>query len=308
MPWEHDFRAIVESLHDGLYFVDRDRRITFWNKAAERITGYSAREVMGRPCSDNILMHVDPWGTQLCLSLCPLAATMGDGVSRVAEVYLRHKDGQRVPVSVRTTAMRNEAGEIEGCIELFTDLSSGEALRLQLEEMKRLALLDHLTQLPNRRCLESKLEAHLTEIKSSQATLGLLYLDIDHFKAFNDRYGHDAGDQVLRSVANTLKGAVRPFDTVGRWGGEEFLGLFPNADYHRLRGIAERLRMLVEHSRVDTPHGPLGTTVSLGGVIATPQDEATSLLTRADSLMYLSKQGGRNRIAVEDRSTVHSRI
>lgn len=218
MQWEHDFRAIVESLHDGLYFVDRDRQITFWNRAAEQITGYSAEEVLGRRCSENILMHVDPWGTQLCLNLCPLAATMTDGLSRVAEVYLHHKDGQRVPVSVRTTAMRNKEGEITGCIELFTDLSSGEALRLQLEEMKRLALLDPLTQLPNRRCLESKLEAHLTEARGSGSCFGLLYLDIDHFKVFNDLYGHDVGDQVLRSVANTLKGAVRPFDTVGRWG------------------------------------------------------------------------------------------
>ena len=302
MQWEHDFRAIVESLHDGLYFVDRDRRITFWNKAAERITGYSSQEVMGRHCADNILMHVDPWGTQLCLNLCPLSATMADGLSRVTEVYLHHKDGQRVPVSVRTTAMRNEAGEITGCIELFTDLSSGEALRLQLEEMKRLALLDPLTELPNRRCLESKLGAHLSEIQGSEASFGLLFLDIDHFKEFNDLHGHEVGDQVLRSVANTLKAAVRPFDTVGRWGGEEFLGIFPNADSRRLLGIAERLRMLVQHARVDTPHGPLGATVSIGGVVATPQDEASSLLGQVDSLMYLSKQRGRNRVSVENRA------
>jgi diguanylate cyclase (GGDEF)-like protein len=168
--------------------------------------------------------------------------------------------------------------------------------------MKRLALLDPLTQLPNRRFLESKLEAHLTEARGTGASFGLLFLDIDHFKEFNDLYGHDVGDQVLCSVANTLKGAVRPFDTVGRWGGEEFLGLFPNADSHHLLGIAERLRMLVQHSRVDTPHGPLGATVSLGGVIAAPQDEASSLLTRADSLMYLSKQGGRNRVSLENRA------
>jgi diguanylate cyclase (GGDEF)-like protein len=107
---------------------------------------------------------------------------------------------------------------------------------------------------------------------------------------------------VLRSVANTLKGAVRPFDTVGRWGGEEFLGIFPNADYVRVQGIAERLRMLVQHSRVDTPHGSLGATVSLGGVVATPENEASSLLGRADSLMYVSKQAGRNRVSMEDRA------
>ena len=117
------YHAILDNLYDGVYFVDRDRKITYWNKGAERITGYPAAEVVGSRCFDNILMHVDGHGTLLCKELCPLAATMLDGVERTADVYLQHKDGHRVSVNVRITPLRNEGGAVTGGVEVFTDNS-----------------------------------------------------------------------------------------------------------------------------------------------------------------------------------------
>ena len=123
MELEKDsYERIIENLHDGLYFVDRDRVITYWNKAAEQISGFTANEVVGKSCSDNILTHVDSEGNSLCTGECPLAATIVDGNPREAEVYMHHKGGHRIPVSVRVSILTDRDGIIIGGIELFTDI------------------------------------------------------------------------------------------------------------------------------------------------------------------------------------------
>src|SRR5512137_673888 len=150
MPTEDLYRAIVENMHDGLYFVDRERRITYWNKGAERITGYSAAEVVGTSCADNILVHVDALGRLLCQGSCPLIATMADGAAHETEVFLHHKMGHRLPVWVRTSPLHDARVGFAGAVEIFTETSSRQALQAQVEELKKLALVDALTSLPNR--------------------------------------------------------------------------------------------------------------------------------------------------------------
>ncbi len=299
MPSEELYRDLVENMHDGIYFVDRERRITYWNKGAERITGYAAVEVVGKSCADNILVHVDAIGRQLCKGSCPLVASMADGAPHEAEVYLHHKRGHRLPVWVRTSPLPAADGSFTGAVEMFTDISSRQALAQQVEDLKKLALIDPLTGLPNRRHLETQLHARLEELRRSGVGFGLLFMDIDHFKQVNDRCGHDAGDQTLITVANTLSFSVRPFDLVCRWGGEEFAGIFPHTDAATLQGIAERLRVLVAHSRVNTGIEGLSVTVSVGGTLAKAEDSAAALVKRADTLMYASKSGGRNRVTVD---------
>ncbi|HSO59854.1 MAG TPA: sensor domain-containing diguanylate cyclase [Desulfobacterales bacterium] len=298
MPSNDLYRDIVENMHDGVYFVDRERRITYWNKGAERITGYAAAEVVGKSCADNILVHVDAIGRQLCKGSCPLVAAMADGAPHEAEVYLHHKQGHRLPVWVRTSPLPAADGSFAGAVEIFTEIRSRQALQEQVEELKKLALVDTLTGLRNRRHLETQLHARLEELRRSGIGFGLLFLDIDHFKQFNDRHGHDVGDQVLTIVANTLSLSVRPFDIMCRWGGEEFAGIFPHTDAATLEAIAERLRILVAHSRVNTGSAMLTVTVSIGGCLAKVEDSAASLVKRADTLMYASKADGRNRVTI----------
>jgi PAS domain S-box-containing protein len=151
MSLEKDsYERIIENLYDGLYFVDRDRVITYWNKGAERISGFTADEVVGKSCADNILTHVDSQGNSLCTGMCPLAATIADGKLREAELYMHHKDGHRIPVSVRVSTLTDKDGIIIGGVELFTDISNQEATKLRVKELEKLALLDNLTQLANR--------------------------------------------------------------------------------------------------------------------------------------------------------------
>jgi diguanylate cyclase with PAS/PAC sensor len=121
------YKKLLDEMYDGVYFVDRQRRIMYWNRGAERISGYSADEVIGRFCGDNLLRHVDACGRRLCTGMCPLAAAMHDGQPRQAEVILHHKQGHRVPVLVRVTPIRDAQGAIIGALEVFSDNSRQKA-------------------------------------------------------------------------------------------------------------------------------------------------------------------------------------
>jgi diguanylate cyclase (GGDEF)-like protein/PAS domain S-box-containing protein len=294
-----DFAGVVDHLHDGLYLVDRERRIIYWNAAAERITGFTAAEVLGRSCADNILIHVDADGNALCTGLCPLAATILDRAPREAGVFLHHKMGHRVPVTVRVTPLFNRQGALLGGVEMFSDTSSVEALRQRVVLLERLSLIDPLTQLPNRRYVQSELESQLAMLRRSGVPFSVALLDIDHFKRFNDDFGHDVGDLALQTVASTCSANVRPFDVFGRWGGEEFVGVFPNADAHTLEWIGLRLCRMVRHSRIECGAEHRVITVSVGATAAGASDSVASLLRRADTLMYASKQQGRNRLTTD---------
>jgi len=290
------YRDLLEQIHDGVYFVDTERRILFWNRGAERITGFARQEVSRRFCHDNILRHVDDKGTALCRNGCPLLKTIQDGEPREAEVFLHHRDGHRVPVLVRVTPLRDAAGEITGAVELFNDNSSRQIYSERIRELEDLAPLDPLTRLANRRFLEDHLEQQIKEIDRYRLSTGLLFLDIDHFKLFNDRYGHDCGDLVLKTVARTLSGNVRGLDVFGRWGGEEFIGVLRNVDKNALRHAAEKFRTLIAASSIDWQGEPLSVTASFGATLLNGQDTPSSALQRVDRLMYLSKEGGRNRV------------
>ncbi len=158
---------LLDSLYDGVYFVDRERKITYWNHGAEQLTGYPRDEAVGRHCFDNFLVHVDGEGCALCFGGCPLAATIADGQRREAEIYLRHKLGHRLPVSVRATPIRDSAGNIVGAVEVFNDISAKKTVERRASELERLAFRDVLTGLPNRRYIELKVEQAIRQYRSS---------------------------------------------------------------------------------------------------------------------------------------------
>lgn len=288
------FKHIVDSLHDGLYLVDRERIITYWNPAAEAVTGFTAAEVVGKSCQENILTHVDSKGNSLCSGLCPLAQTMVDGENQEAEIYMHHKDGHRIPVSVRTSVLKDQEGNIVGGVELFTDISSLKANEMRVKELEKMALLDSLTRLANRNYIERELHNRFEEWKRHQVSVGILFMDIDHFKQINDTYGHDVGDQILKAVANTFISNARPFDLYGRWGGEEFIALLRNVSAEELVRVGDRMRMLVEKSYLMEKGRKVRVTISIGATLIQDKDTAKELVKRADSLLYRSKEAGRN--------------
>jgi diguanylate cyclase (GGDEF)-like protein len=178
-----------------------------------------------------------------------------------------------------------------------------EALLLSLALAERLrsfehdALIDPLTSLTNRRGLEQAMAIEFAVAARTQAPYSVLVLDVDNFKAFNDRYGHLAGDRALKTVAASLGGALRQIDCAARFGGEEFVALLPATDLNGAIALGERVREAVRAQGVQHPDGIGGVlTVSVGAACAQPGESAEALLARADTALYWAKNQGRDRV------------
>jgi len=298
MHMEELYLNIINNLRDGVYFVDTDRRIKFWNKAAEEITGYSAHEMVGRSCQDSMLNHIDEEGRPLCIIGCPLFATIIDGKQRKTRVFVRHKSGHRIPILVNVFPMEQD-GKIIGAIEIFTQDSPTVYEDKLVEHLSGIAMHDALTSLPNRRYLESFLEYRLNEYKRFGKLFAVLFADIDDFRVFNNEYGHDVGDAVLKSIATSIKKSVRSNDLIGRWGGEELVGIYSIVKPYDASIIAEKFRQLIANTEVPHEGENLRVSVSVGITVVRDADTVDSIMGRADKLMYQSKQTGKNKVTAD---------
>ncbi len=183
-----------------------------------------------------------------------------------------------------------------------TDLDSAAGLQALLDALCTLSSRDALTGLANRRQFDLALAAEMDRVARAGEEALLLLLDIDHFKRVNDRYGHPAGDEVIRAVARTLGECVRPMDTAARVGGEEFGIILPSCSPASGQAVAERIRLRVEAQPVRVAPGvDLWVTVSVGGAFAAPWVRSTPAMwvERADQQLYGAKAGGRNRTHLE---------
>lgn len=293
------YKKILDNLYDGIYFIDRDKKIIYWNKGAEKHTGYRAEDVIGKHCWDNILMHVDESGTTLCNGSCPISQSISDGRLREVDLYLHHKEGHLVPVSMRIAPLRDDdAQHIVVAVEIFSENAPKFSLHQRLQELKGLALLDAVTGIGNRRNIEMTMKGRLEELNRYGWPFGVLFIDIDNFKLVNDRYGHDIGDRVLKMVSKTVANTLRPFDSVGRWGGEEFIAVIVNVNTENLSAVAERIRLLVEKTGIAIDSETVTATVSIGAALAQQDDNESDLIKRADALMYKSKAAGKNCVSI----------
>ncbi len=292
------FRAMIDNLHDGAYFVDRDRRIVYWNKSAEELTGYASEEVVGRTCDDEIRMHVDEEGKNLCTDMCPITETLEDGELREAELFLHHKSGHRVPVAIRVAPVRDRKGEITGAVEVFSENSALVTARARISELESTATLDPLTRLPSRRCIEQELTSRVDELARFGRTFGVVSVRVDRMEELNGAFGRDIGDDVLRMVGNTLLYNSRPFDVIGRWGGAEYVGTVVGVERDGLIKVAERLRALVGKSTLPLEDRTVSVTVSVGAVMAEWGDTVDVLIDRAGQMMHRSRGRGRDRVTI----------
>lgn len=295
------YKKILDNLYDGVYFCDFSRKITYWNRAAEKMTGYKAEEITGTHCWDNVLTHVDENGENMCKHEdCPAMKAMRDKQMVEKEIYLKHKEGYRIPIVTRVSPILTEDGKVEGAVEIFSDNSAKLAAFQKIEKLEELAFIDQLTGVGNRRYSEIKIGAKLEEIRryAWAHDFGVLFLDIDHFKIFNDNYGHEVGDAVLKMVAKTMFANIREEDFVGRWGGEEFVLTISAVGNKELYGIAEKIRKLVASSNFQHNGETLHVTISVGATLAKRGEEIETVVKRADALMYEAKEGGRNNVVI----------
>jgi len=179
-------------------------------------------------------------------------------------------------------------------------LISRMSTRIERSEhaLQVLATTDPLTEIPNRRTVLQRLEEEIARAERLTDVVGVIELDIDHFKRVNDAYGHPAGDQVLREVAKRITYALREYDVAGRIGGEEFLIVAPAMDTESLATLAERLRACTKGVPIVHGAAEIAVTVSVGATLSLPGDTAEMLFARADTALYKAKEAGRNRFEI----------
>ena len=178
-------------------------------------------------------------------------------------------------------------------IDLQTDLLKAR------EELRERANKDLLTMLPNRSAIQEVLEYELTRCHRDQRTVGIILLDIDHFKKVNDTYGHFAGDAVLRETAARLRSNIRKYDQVGRYGGEEFLCVIPNCDLSQAMLQAERMRVRLNSKVMAVDGVELHVSASFGVTVSDGSERSADVFVRvADEALYRAKAGGRNRVSI----------
>jgi diguanylate cyclase (GGDEF)-like protein len=244
----------------------------------------------------------------------PHTATAGDELTLTCEVH---------PISSGTLSCLPlmSRGEPIGVIHLeraggFDDEAIRTAMRLAeqlalalsnlrlMRKMEAQAMTDPLTGLANARFFDPLLERSLSAAERDHTSVGLLALDLDHFKTFNDRFGHPAGDEALRTFARTLRANLRASDTAARMGGEEFEVALHDTDLAGAATVAEKIRAAVEQSPVEIAPGRFEhVTVSIGvAASATHGSDRLTLMKVADQALYSSKGGGRNRVHVANRT------
>src|SRR5210317_385077 len=214
---EMNYNDLITQLFEGVYIVDSKRKILFWNGGSEALTGYKREEVVNKYCFHNILDHVDENGVNLCHNGCPLHKTLETGEIQENNVFLRHKKGHRVPVSIRTMPLFDPNGNITAAIEVFHDNRMHDDVMTENRRLQLMLIKDELTDDYNRRYIKHQIQAMIHEYDTFQSSFAILFIDIDHFKQVNDTYGHNIGDQVLKTVAATIQNTIRKDDILGRW-------------------------------------------------------------------------------------------
>lgn len=286
---------MLHQAFEGVYFIDRKFVVTFWNESAERISGIPADEMIGHIFTDSILKPVDQEGNPITEERSSVKMSMLDGKIREKEGYIRHRNGHLVPVLLRTVPVKKFT-KILGVMEAFVDISARQEIQSVAERYKELAFTDNLTGLFNRRYIEDFIQSRLDDFRRLAVPFCVLFLDIDHFKAFNDQYGHEMGDEVIKMVGNSCSMMIRSSDIFGRFGGEEFVSVLTGSNEQNMFVIAETMRTIVENTGLRSNDDALKVTISIGATIARTEDTVESLIKRADDLLYTSKESGRNKV------------
>jgi len=283
---EEQLENITRTARDAIIMSDEKGRTSFWNPAAEKLFGYTREEVTGKELHRLLVPPEEDYRQYWeALQLFQISGKSND-TGKTIEMKARHKNGNYLDVELSINALQHKDGWHS--VAVVRDIRERKQLE---EELRFLSVTDALTNVYNRRYFTKKLKEEIDRARRSGGKFSLIMLDTDHFKSINDRFGHNAGDRVLKNIAEMIQNRIRKTDYLARWGGEEFIILLPDTPVDEAAGLAEVLRE--ELNCMDLP-GVDRVTASFGVAGFRPEDTADTLLQRADDLMYEAKSAGRN--------------
>ena len=281
------------SISDAVITANRDRRVTYMNAAAERLTGWSHAEAQGRALTE--LLQIAPQSDEPSIIVQLERVIAGESVSGAANgVLLRTRNGLETPVHERAAPLRDRNGESFGIVLVLRDITHERALAARLQHQ---ATHDSLTGLTNRREFESRLAVAIEDQRATGREYSLLYFDLDQFKIINDTCGHAAGDELIRQVAWLVGAQLRASDVLARLGGDEFGALLPDCPAVDAMVLAERIRRRIADLRFRWQDRIFVVNASIGALaLGEALPTVSETLSAADQACYLAKDNGRNRV------------
>lgn len=287
------YESIIGNFNDGVYCVDLERRIFYWSKTAERITGYTAEEMIGKCCFDSHLDHVDIGRRPLCNLMCPLVGTMFDGKRRQEQVFLKHKEGHRVPVIVHTYPLY-KGDTLIGATEIFQEYLLPSMNDERIDGIMSMPMHDPLTGLATSGNLNMVLNHEMDMYHRYKQAFLVVMVDLDHFDAFNEHYGKENGDELLRKISTALSDNIRGQDIAGRWQADRFMLIFSNAFLNDQDSICEKILRWVNGCAVTIDGLQMHVTASVGSAAVRVDDNVSDLVGRCEKLLFEAKNAGGN--------------
>lgn len=289
--------GVLASMGDALICTDETRAITFMNARAEVLSGWSVEDATEQPIETVFALRQDDGAL---LRDDPLVNCIRTAISQVSEkgYCLKTRKGDLRPIGFSVALIKSAMGDQHGLVVIFNDVSEARAEEARLAH---LATHDVLTGLPNRAYFLTALDELLKNVKTSESSHVLCLVDLDRFKAVNDRGGHVAGDTVLIEVARILRSMSPDSHIVARLGGDEFAVLMTDCDAAKAEWLANRLIREIRNCRVVVHDNTYQVGASIGGsLIAGTRTGTGDLLHQADIACYRSKQRGRNRFSMHE--------
>lgn len=288
-------QRLLDSMHDGVIFVDMQLNILLWNRAAERLTGRTAAEMRHKRWSPQAMGMRGEDGAHLDIRDSPVHRALNTRVQTLRRLMLARRNNEQVSVDAHAVPVIGRNGVMYGATLLLHDASFQINLEERVQTLHRKATLDPLTNVANRAEFDRVLAELLERHQATGQTCSLVMCDIDHFKRVNDTFGHQAGDDVLVGFTDVLRRHCRETDLIARYGGEEFVILCADSRCTIALARAEKIRRELEL----TPQPHLNhqrITASFGVTEAQAGDTPEIMLRRADRALLRAKETGRNRV------------
>ncbi|HVI07330.1 MAG TPA: diguanylate cyclase [Candidatus Binatia bacterium] len=275
------YRDILDRLQIGVSVVDLERKVVFWSDGAEQITGYPRLDVLGRSCTESILLHCNQSSCEMCTERCPVDAALREGQPVEAMSFIHHKAGYRTQVHVWAIPLRDRGGSIIGVIQTFESESAVRGADPRDRRLAEQGWLDDVTGLPNQAMMQSHLRETLGAFQETHVPFGIIFVEAADLDRFRARYGQGAARSILQVLARTLRNTVWPTDIVGRWSDEKFVVIPMGCSEEALSAVCARMMRMLASASIMWWGEELSVKISLGRAAARPGDTQESLLARA---------------------------
>ena len=313
LPWEFDEQAepikvecgkdprslfeqkLLDSMRDGVVFVDAQAKIRMWSKGAERLTGVSSGAATGRVLAPSLLDMCNQGSRRVSDDSCPVAKCIRTNAQLRRRLFILGRQGEHVAVNLHAIPVQSMDGTVQGATVVLHDAQPEASLEEKCEALHAEVTKDPLTKVANRAEFDRMQELFIETHQQAGLPCSLMMIDIDHFKNINDTYGHQSGDEAIIALANLLTVMCRNGDLVARYGGEEFAVLCADCSNADAASRAEQIRIRL----AETPHQCLGNkrlSASFGVTELQPGDTSETMLRRADRALLMAKEQGRNQV------------